>query len=489
MPDVVCGVDIGTTHIKAVLVAEDGSVLSVAKALTPVAGDGYGPCHDPEEIRVTAERVIRRAQREAPTASRVTAVGVTSVGEEGVPLGARGELLYPSIAWYARRPSAAERAWSSRHRDDEVFAVTGLHKDLGFTVFKWLWLKTAQPDVWSRCSSWLGIADYVIWRWTGERGMSVSHASRTAVFDLAAFQWKAEWVSEALPRGADALPPLHQAGSAVGYLRPGAVPDLVTAEEVPVVATGLDHTVGAYAAGVTRPGQVLDSMGTAEALIQPVPSHYLDDPDETLGIDFSAGVVAGTHIAIAGLESGAGVSGMVQALGAVSPEEQRRLESRAARLAPGARGLRYVPPRMRGSAPGALLGHRVTHDAADLYRAVVEGWALAADHALSGLGEPGQLDDVVCIGGGSSSSLWIQIKASLVGRGIHSVQTPEIVAVGAALLAAGARPDPGSLTCWKPETAAVAPVPDWVRRYRTLRPEFARAASMIHPDAGAHVYP
>jgi xylulokinase len=487
--DVVCGVDIGTTHIKAVLVAEDGSVVGVAKALTPVTTDGYGPCHGPEEIRTTAERVMCQAQAQARTASRITAVGVTSVGEEGVPLGPRDDVLYPSIAWYARRPSAGEQSWSARHSDAELFAVTGLHKDLGLTIFKWLWLKTAQPEVWSRCSCWLGIADYVIWRWTGERGMSVSHASRTAVFELAAFRWKHDWVSELLPKGPDTLPPLHEAGSTVGYLRPGAVPDLVAADEVPVVATGHDHTVGAYAAGVTRPGQVLDSMGTAEALIEPVPSHYLDRADESIGIDFGAGILPRTHIGIAGLESGAGVSGLLRALGAASPAEQRKLESRAARLAPGADGLRYVPPRMRSSAPGALFGHKVTHGAADLYRAVVEGWALAAGDAMCGLAAPAHPQDVVCIGGGSSSSLWKQIKASILGRDIRCVRTPEIVAVGAAVLAARARPGAGALATWKPEVSAVAPLPDWVRRYRTLRREFAHVASMIHPDAGAHVYP
>ncbi len=488
--DAVCGVDIGTTHIKAVLVTEDdGAVVSVAKALTPVTSDGYGACHDPEEIRVTAERVIREAQRDAPAATRITAVGVTSVGEEGVPLSARGSLLYPSIAWYERRPSDGERRWSARHGDEELFAVTGLHKDLGFTVFKWLWLATAQPDVWSSCRWWLGIADYVIFRWTGERGMSVSHSSRTGVLELAKFRWKQDWVGELLPPGPDALPPLHDGGGTVGHLRPGAIPGLATADEVPVVVTGLDHAVGAYGAGVARPGQVLDSMGTAEALIAPVPPQYLDRADGSLGIDFSAGILPGTHIAIAGLESGAGVRGMLQAVGATSVAQQHQLDARAAGLPPGAGGLRYIPPRMRDSAPGALLGHRVTHDAEHLYRAVVEGWALAAGEALRGLGDPGNEPELICIGGGTGSSLWITVKASLLRREIRCVRTPEIVAVGAALLAARARGASSAMARWKPELAVTSPVADWMPAYQALSREFVQVAPMIHPGAGAHVYP
>ncbi len=484
-----CGVDIGTTHIKAALVAGDGSVVSVSKVPTPVISDGYGPCHDPEQIRLAAEHVMCQAQREAPAPGRITAVGVTSVGEEGVPLDPRGRVLYPSIAWYDRRPSSAERDWSARHGDEELFAVTGLHKDLGFTIFKWLWLKAAQPSAWSRCTAWLGIADYVVWRWTGQYGMSIGHASRTAVFDLRSFRWKEDWAAEALPRGADALPLLHEAGSPVGFLRHGIIPGLVTEEEVPVVATGLDHVVGAYAAGVQRPGQVLDSLGTAEALIGPVPPEHLHRADYRLGVDFGAGILPRTHIAIASLESGAGVSGMLEVLGATGAAERQKLESEAARLLPGAAGLTYVPPRMRTRSGGAFLGHKVTHRAADVYRAVVEGWALAADGALSGLGDPGTPQQVTCIGGGSGSPLWMRIKASILDREIRCLRTPEIVAAGAALLAARAVPGSGAMANWKPAASAVAPVPDWVPRYRVLRQEFRRLAHIVHPAAGPCVYP
>jgi xylulokinase len=487
--DVLCGVDIGTTHIKAILMTRDGAVLSVARADTPVTTDGHGPCHDPEAIRATAEQVMRQAQRDAAGPARIGAVGVTSVAEEGVPLGPASELLYPSIAWYERRPSDADREWSARHDDAELFAVTGLHKDLGFTIFKWLWLKSAKPEVWARCHTWLGLADYVIWRWTGQRGMSVSHASRTAAFDLGTFTWRQDWAAEALPRGVDTLPPLHEAGSTVGMLRRGAIEGLETAAEVPVVVTGMDHAVGAYAAGVTRPGQVLDSMGTAEALIEPVPPEYLARADPSMGMDFGAGILPRTYIAIAGLASGAGVAGMFQALGAHSDSSRQRLESEAAGLKPGADGLVYVPPRVRTRTPGALFGHTVSHGAAHLFRAVIEGWALAADNALLELGGTGRLRDVVCIGGGSALTLWVRVKASLLGRDVHCVRTPELVAVGAALLAGRAREGPGPVCGWKPETSVVAPMPEWIPRYRALSQEFMRTAAIVHPDACAHVYP
>jgi xylulokinase len=467
-----CGVDIGTTHIKAVLVGMDGELLSMAKASTPVTGDAFGACHDPEQIRLTAERVMRSAQGTAPGRPRIAAIGVTSVGEEGVPLGPGGELLYPSICWFERRPSDAERDWSVRHDSWELFSVTGLHKDLCLSLFKWLWLREARPDVWAACTSWLGIGDYVTWRWTGQRGMSVSHASRTGIFDLAGFRWRDDWAADVLANGPETLPPLHQAGSPVGILRPGVIPGLSTTGEVPIVATGLDHTVGGYAAGVTEQGQLLDSMGTAEGLIEPLAGADFSPAAFQAGVNFGAGIAGGTHIAIASLDSGAGVSGIVRALGA--PDG---LEAQAARLDPGADGLTYIPPGFGSRRGGAFFGHKAGHTAAHVYRAVIEGWSLAADEALSALGGGGRPKDVVCVGGGSASALWLRVKASIAGREISCVTTPEIAAVGAALLAGPERRVGvgGAAAGRRP----VAPEPGWAAGYAALRGPFRRLTETL----------
>lgn len=465
MPEgVYCGVDIGTTHIKAVLLAPSTELLSVAKARTPVTSDGFGACHDPEQIRLTVEQLMRSAQNFAAGSPPIVAIGVTSVGEEGVPLASDGSLLYPAIAWHDQRASAAADEWSRNHPGEELFSVTGLHPNPWLTVFKWLWLKEAQPDVWRLCETWLGIADYVMWRWTGQIGMSVGHASRTGLLDLAAFQWHDQWAAEVLAHGVAALPPLRETGKPVGTLRPGLIPDLRTAANVPVVATGHDHVVGGYAAGVTGPGQVLDSMGTAEALMQPVPSGYFTGGRFGSGVDFGAGIAPGTHIAIAGLESGIGISSVRSAL------DPTDLEARAAEVDAGAEGLTYIPPYATSGTSGKFLGHRPWHEAPHFYRAVIEGWSLAADHLLSALEPADDATEIMCIGGGSTSRLWTKIKASIFGRPIRCITTQEMVAVGAALLAGGQRPRTQAADI-------VLPVAEWVPVYRELRETFRRLAT------------
>lgn len=464
MPEpVFCGVDIGTTHVKAALVSSAGSVIGVARAPTPVTSDGVGVCHDPERIREAAEDVLRAAQRSAG-GPPVAAIGVTSVGEEGVPLGPSGSVLYPAIAWHERRSSPSVAWWDKRHPGEQRFAVTGLQPSLWSTVYKWLWLRDERPDVWRACRAWLGLADYVMWRWTGVHGMSLGHASRTGVLDLGTFRWHEAWADEVLARGAAALPTLLSAGSPVGSLLPGAIDGMARDGDVPVVATGHDHVIGGYAAGVVRPGQLLDSMGTAEALVEVVPDGLEFSGFYGTGIDFGAGIEPGTRIALIGLESGAGIEAMRQTV-AGAP---------AAESGPGADGLRYLPPRP-GFPSGAFFGHRIRHGAAHFYRSVIEGWSLAADDAVRALGARDRITEVLCIGGGSSLELWTRVKASIMEQELRRLATPEAVATGAALLAGGLQPVPQA-------GQTIAPVREWVPAYRALRKEYGELAQLPLPS-------
>ena len=485
---VLCGVDIGTTHVKAVLVTEEGSVASTWSEPTPVTDDGYGPCHDPDEILATVEKAVHQAQQAFSGQCGLAAIGLTSVGEEGVPLGPKGEVLYPAVAWYERRPSSEERSWSVRHPDEDLFRVTGLHKDLGFTLFKWLWLKSERPDVWRRCKTWVGIGDYVALRWTGEAAMSVSHASRTALLDLRAFRWHEEWASEALALGTRALPVLRDAGSVVGHLPCRRAPGVLAARNVPVVSTVLDHVVGAHAAGAIRPGRVMDSLGTAEALVAQVPSSVVEGADASVDVDFGAGLAPGSHIAVAGLGSGAGLAQISQVLG-VGSKDRAALEAVAAGVEPGAGGLIYVPPRARSDVGAALFGLKLAHRREHLYRAAVEGWAFAADDALAALSQEGPAAEVLCTGGGSSSRLMMKVKASMLGRAVKRVKTPELVAVGAALLAGQEGLGRDLLAEWGPEREEVQPDSQWADAYARLRPRFHDLARTAHPGQKAHVYP
>lgn len=481
---VFCGLDLGTTHIKAVVLDGEGKVRALSRTETPLSHDGTGDVHEPEAICAAAESVVCSAIASAGPGVSLASIGTASIGEEGVPLDEDGKVLYPSIAWYDRRESTGQQQWCQGHPEAEFFSVTGMHQDLGLTIFKWLWLRSNRPESWSRCRLWLGLGDYLVWRWTGEAAMMPSHACRTGLFDARELRWRDDWASELVQGRPSPLPPLGAADSIVGWLSPRMFAEIAREKDVAVVNAGHDHIVGAWAAGTDGRGDVLDSMGTAEAILVGVPGDRLGRADPSMGADFSFGVDAANRLMLGGLPSGAGVESWRRSLAGGTG----LLEEAAGQVAPGAEGLRYVPPRMRDSTAGAVFGHRVSHGSAQLYRAVLEGWAMAAAMANEAMLPEGRPKRVACIGGGTSSRLWMQIKATVMATPMVVPGATELVAIGAGLLAAKAVSGMGrEVLDLSPST--VEPVQEWVTTYAEMREGFEQHCAAVHSRPAKVVYP
>jgi xylulokinase len=130
----------------------------------------------------------------------------------------------------------------------------------------------------------------------------------------------------------------------------------------------------------------------------------------------------------------------------------------AAEVPPGSEGLLFLPyltgersPHPDPLARGAFVGLTLAHDRRHLARAVLEGVAFGLRDGLDLMLEAGMpMPGVIrASGGGTSSPLWRQVLADVLGAEIATVDTAEGAAYGAALLAAvGAG--------WQPSVEAAA---------------------------------
>lgn len=89
-------------------------------------------------------------------------------------------------------------------------------------------------------------------------------------------------------------------------------------------------------------------------------------------------------------------------------------------------------------ASGAFIGLNLTHTRAHLYRAVLEGVALALQHNIeAGQRGASSLDErLIVVGGAAHSDLWMQIIADVTGYPVFTIEQEVEAAIGAALLAA-----------------------------------------------------
>lgn len=505
MPDsdpLLAGVDFGTTHIRALVVALDGTVLASGSAPTPIDHPRPGWAqHDPEALWQAAADALRQATGQIADPRRIAGLAVASVGEAAVPLDAEDRPTHPAIAWFDTRPTAEFAALIDQVGEDRLARLTGCGPVPMFGLCKMLWLKAHAPEAYDRTRRWLNMADYLAWRLCGVAATDYSLASRTMALDLAAGVWAEDLIREV---GIDPglFQPLAANGVRLGSVTPDAAKATGLPEHCAVGVGGHDHIIGALAAGAWRPGTLLNSLGTAEAVLLAT-DRPIADPD--LG---RAGYAQGAmrldrpfhYLAAASFTAGASVDWLHRAVGADVPHETLIAEATA--VPPGSHGVHFLPTLRTGNPPypdpvarGAFVGLYPEAGRDVLFRAVLEGLAHETRQMLDGMlaaPDAPPVERVRVIGGLSRNRLLMAIKAAIFDRPITVVDMPESTALGAAILgglAAGVFPDiDTALAGLKTDETEIAPdtllATAYARRYESIYRNLRAATVDLHGTIG-----
>ena len=480
----ILGLDIGTTNVKAAVFDRSGRTLALAvrPMLTyyPRAGWAY---FEPEEVWGQTVGAIREALStlQPDQISAIAGIAAASVGESGVPLDASGEPTYHAIAWFDTRTQTQTDRLAAAVGRDALFMVSGLALKPIWSLLKLLWLRDVEPDAYERTVRWLHVADYVAYRLCGVGATDHSLASRTQAFDLRERRWSEALLTEVgVPL--DLWAPLVESGTALGPVTPAAAAETGLPTSAIVAAGGHDHVVGALAMGVFEPGRLLDSLGTAEALLLPLAQPIMNPTMGEEGYTQGAHVAPGRYYAFGSQHtSGAALAWARDVLGTDHPA----LIAEAETVPPGSLGVAFLPHLRLADPPtndhrvrGAWVGLSTDTGRGALYRAVLEGLACGARASLAGLlrhaGVP-EPTEIVAIGGGTKNELLLRIKATVMNRPYVVAGVAEATALGAAVLGgigAGVYRDAADAVAslHYPRTP-VEPVADDVARYDTLYEE------------------
>jgi len=447
------GIDIGTSGVKAILVAPNGDV--VAAATTPLTlstpQPGWAEQH-PDDWWQATTRSIRDVLARTPQA-RVAGVGISGQMHSSVFLDRGGKVVRPALLWCDGRTTA---------ECEEITRVAGGEDQLrdwvcnpaleGFTLPKVLWLRNHEPDAYGRVATVLLAKDFIRYRLTGTLASEPSDASGTLMFDPARLRWSDEilhatGVSRAL------LPDVGGSSDVLGTVSVDAATQTGLAEGTPVVGGGADNACGAAGVGVTTPGEAVASWGTSGTVLAPT-AQPLVDPG--LRAHTFCHVVPGIWYVMGVVLSAGGAFAWYRdqlARDLVgSRDADAKLDAEAASVPAGAEGVTFLPylqgertPHRDASARGAFLGLSLAHTRAHLTRAVLEGITFALRDSLSILQELGlSPNHLLLTGGGAKSAFIRRLQADVYGVAVSTVNREEGPAYGAALLAAvgvGAFPD------------------------------------------------
>lgn len=449
------GVDVGSTNTKVALIGADsvGVVRELALRSVPTSDDVPTLL---EAIDAGIRDVLGAAQAVPDV------VGIASMAETGVPLGADGTALTPLLRWNSGRGGRDADTLGTQLGAADLFEATGVPPGPKVPLATWLWLRRTEPNLFARMTRWAGAADLVCVALTGRLVTDHTLAARTMAYRLprpgealaAEFD---DTLLGAVGLDASRLPHVAQPGDTAGEVTADAARRTGLGEGTPVVIAGHDHAVGAWAAGARQPGDAADSLGTAEALVRVLSGHA-----GTGGVDREAVRAAGMSLSrtVTGEHQSliAGMAGTGSLMrwwfdNLLDGADAEAVFAAVDALPPGPGDLLVLPyssgrqsPSPDASARLRILDERGTTapSHAELTRGLLEGlslqlrWMDTEQRRLAG-DDAGDLRTrrIRVLGGAAArNSTWLRIKAAVMPTPLALTTAKEPVAAGAALLAA-----------------------------------------------------
>lgn len=271
--------DVGTSGVKTCLYRVDKGTLQLLAS----ASSGYGlrllpnggAEQDPNEWWSAMVSSTRRLGAEhAEEMANISGLSFCAQAQSVVLLDEKARPVRPSMSYMDTRAGEIRQRLGARGPKVAGAGLFFLLKSLYHTgvvaasdkdpVWKYLWVKDNEPELFSRVRAWLDVKDALIARMTGRFSMSLDSAFATLLLDLRSAEPR---FCEALIRmlGIERrhLPEIVRSTDEVGPLASEPASELGLKAGIPVFSGGMDSSLIGVGAGCTRPGETHVYMGTS----------------------------------------------------------------------------------------------------------------------------------------------------------------------------------------------------------------------------------
>jgi gluconokinase len=437
--EVIIGLDVGTTAVKAVAFGVGSSWRRVAIREYPL----LRPAADREEQDPdTVMKAVAAAMAECvgtAGGAAIVAVSVSAAMHGALGLDADLRPITPLITWADAR--AREEARALRTSAPDLHAITGVPVHPMAPLSKIRWLTRHEPDVIARARWLAGLKDYVLAWLTGRIVTELSSASGTGLLEMATRTWSPTAVGLAgvsMGQLPEILAPTAQLPLAAAAARCTGLP-----AGTPVVLGAADGPLGNLGTGAIVDGLAGLSVGTSGAVRIAVSEPRVD----AAGTLFCYALIESLWVVGSAISNGGAVlrwaerSLVPDAYAAGEGGLDAAVLELAAMVPAGSEGLVMLPyllaergPLWDPDLPGAYLGLRIGHTRAHLVRAAIEGVCAQLRSIVDRLDQVAAVRSVRATGGVFRSALWQQIMAAMLDRPLQIAGEAEGTALGAAAL-------------------------------------------------------
>jgi xylulokinase len=438
--EVVIGIDLGTSSLKAVAIDPDGRVLARANSAYPTSRPEEGAAEQSPADWIAAFHAVAAAIGISVEPSRWVAIGLSGMLPTLVCLDEARAVVGPAITWEDGRAEAEAAQLTERVGNDVLYRLTGQRLDGRYLLPMFSRLKNSRNPLLSEVTTIAGAKDYLFWFLTGELLTDPSTAAGYGAYDLDRRGWNGAVLEQASsPELPDVVPssdhrPILPALAAVIGCPPG----------LPVVLGAADSVLGAYGLGASSQGDVAYIAGTStvilgysdELLLDPR-QRYLVTPTagDGFGMEMDLLATGAAHSWLANLFDMPGGAVEIAALAATVSASAHPLF--LPYLTPGEQGALWDP-----SLTGTLHGMTLRTGRAETARALVSGIIVESRRAIGVLSDAFgsfQSGDIMLSGSSASTAAFRQDLADATQRTVLAQpQATDHSAIGAAHLAARA---------------------------------------------------
>ncbi len=444
------GLDIGTGGCKAVVFDKEGNELASSFREYPVLHPYPGWAEiNPDEVINKCFEVISEVN--AVIADPVVSMSISSQGEAFTPVGKNGEILGNAMVSSDSRARDIAVNWSNDFGIKKIYYITGHTSHPLFTLFKILWIKGNQPDVWRDTRYFLCFEDLFHYKVGLEPRISWPMAGRTMMFDVINHQWSSAILYAAgLSVNKLAIPAAP--GEITGTIGPEMGKRLGFKNPVILVAGGHDQTCAALGAGVIEPGMCMYATGTVECFCPILEKPTFSDELQRNNLCCYDYTIKSKYTTVAYSLTGGNILRWMR-------DELGQAEITMAKEAgkdPYTLLLDYMPiaptellvlpyfsatgtPYFDTRAKGAIIGLQLTTTKGEITKALLEGVAMEMKLNLEMMEKSGmKINTFIATGGGTRNKTWTQLKADVLNKKIIVHNVRETGCYGAALLAISA---------------------------------------------------
>ncbi|MEO6916784.1 MAG: gluconokinase [Chitinophagaceae bacterium] len=438
----IIGIDIGTTHTKAIIVGIDGKVIYEDKSSYPLYQPSPGfQEQNPEDIYAACIKVLSAAVSAIDDQYEIAGVSFSAAMHGFMAVDENNHPLTPFITWADIRSQAYALSLKETVLGKQLHRETGTAIHPMSPLCKIAWLKNEQPDIYRKTAKFISIKEFIFYRLFNAYLIDYSIASATGMFQTMKLDWyrqALEWLGIEPDKLSKPVPTHHIEILSNESLKK----QLGLTVSLPFIIGSSDGCLAVLGSGATLPNEVALTIGTSGAVRKTV-TKLVDDPEQRL---FTYILQEGWYVSGGASNNGGNIpkwfSEQMLDRSFDSDDAFQWFMDQSSSVPPGAEGLLCLPyiygersPVWDAAAKGMFSGMTGAHHKAHFMRAILEGICYSLKEILRALEEcDAPVDTIYASGGFIKSALWLQILSDITGKKILVSHEGDASALGAAFM-------------------------------------------------------